>query len=81
MIREIQLQNWKSHHNTTLSFEKGTNVIVGVMGSGKSSIMEGVCFALYGTFPNLNSRNVKLDEVITSKPNQAEQAVVALKFD
>ena len=81
MIKEIQLQNWKSHNNTTMSFEKGTNVIVGVMGSGKSSVMDGVCFALYGTFPSLNSRNVKLDEVITSKPNQAEQAVVALKFD
>ena len=45
-----------------------------------SSVMDAVCFALYGTFPGLASRNVKLDEVITSKPHQADFASVVLKF-
>ena len=34
MITAIELTNFKTHESTALSFGRGTNVIVGVMGSG-----------------------------------------------
>lgn len=81
MIRHLVLENWKSHSRSEFEFGKGTNVIVGVMGSGKSAVMDAVCFALYGTFPALNNRKVSLDEVIMNKPVEQEQARVVLEFD
>ncbi len=41
----------------------GTNIFLGPMGSGKSSVVDALCFALYGTYPKLGRRDVKLDEV------------------
>ncbi len=81
MIKSISLQNWKTHLDTTLEFSKGTNVIVGKMGSGKSSIMDAISFALYGTFPSQASRRVSLEETIMERPLKQERATVKLEFD
>ena len=81
MINKVFLENWKSHYRSEFSFAKGTNVIVGVMGSGKTSIMDAICFSLYGTFPSLNSRRISLEETISSKPSKADFARVKLEFD
>ncbi|MDD5022854.1 MAG: AAA family ATPase [Candidatus ainarchaeum sp.] len=63
MIKEIRLINWKSHEDTIIKFGKGTNLIVGIMGSGKSSIMDGISFGLFGTFPQLESRRVVISDL------------------
>jgi len=81
MIKKVELKNWKSHSNSEFEFGKGTNVIVGVMGSGKSAVMDAICFALYGTFPALNNRRVSLDETIMNKPLEQDEAHVAVEFD
>lgn len=80
MIRKITLENWKSHAKTELYFSKGTNVLVGISGSGKTSIMDALCFGLFGTFPLANSKTVKLEEVIMSKPVQREHSIVSVDF-
>jgi len=72
--------NWKSHSRSEFRFGKGTNVITGIVGSGKTSTMDAICFALYGTFPALNNRRVSLEEVIMGKPNRKDSAVVVLEF-
>ena len=64
MIESIELRNFRSHGSTSLRFGPGTNVIVGVMGSGKSSAMDGLCFGLYGTFPALKSRRIQLSGIV-----------------
>ncbi len=81
MIKKAYLENWKTHRKSEFEFGKGTNVIVGIVGSGKSAIMDAICFALYGTFPALNARRVALDEVIMSKPSEMQEAAVKLFFD
>ena len=82
MIESVELANFKSHERTTVRFAKGTNVIVGVMGSGKSSVMDAVCFALFGTFPALKSRRVALEDVISGfGEGKAKSASVTVKFD
>ncbi len=80
MITAIELTNFKTHESTALSFGRGTNVIVGVMGSGKSSVMEALCLGLFGTFPALKSHKLSLSDVVRgfakdSKPNAASVRV------
>ena len=48
MIERLVLRNWKSHHRTFVEFEPGTNVIIGINGAGKSSVLEAIYFALFG---------------------------------
>jgi len=80
VIESIKLKGWKTHLDSEFEFGRGTNVIVGCMGSGKSSIMEAICFALFGTFPSLNARKVSLEEMIMTKPQKAEEASVEMQF-
>lgn len=67
MIKRLFLQHWKSHEKTELKFNEGANLLVGGMGSGKSSCVDAICFGLFGTFPALKSRRTPLQEVITRK--------------
>jgi len=80
MITSLELTNWRTHSNTTLDFGKGTNVIIGVMGSGKSSIVNAITYGLFGTFPGLKNRSVSLKEIIKNKPNQSETSEIKLTF-
>jgi exonuclease SbcC len=81
MIRSITLANWRSHEKTELQFAKGTNIIIGIMGAGKSSVLEGICFALFGTFPALQARKLKTSDIVRSRPEQAAEASVEIVFD
>ncbi|MEM0360161.1 MAG: AAA family ATPase [Candidatus Diapherotrites archaeon] len=81
MIRRIVLENWRSHKHTELEFGPGTNVLVGRMGSGKSSVMNAICFALFGSFPELQRKEARIEDTIMEKPSQMEEASVLLEFD
>ncbi len=80
MIKSIRLLNWRSHADTQLDFHKGTNLLVGIMGSGKSSLLEGISFALFGTFPALERRKLKLENVIRIGQGTAK-ATVGFEWD
>ena len=75
MIGGIRLKNWRSHSESELKFDEGTNVLVGIAGSGKSSVLDGVSFGLFGTFPALWGRKIKLDDLIRSGEKRAEVTV------
>lgn len=79
MITDLTLENWKSHSSSSFSFGKGTNVLVGRMGSGKSSVLDALCFALYGTFPKMSRRDQSTDSVVNIASG-AENAEVKLSF-
>ncbi|MCX6803424.1 MAG: hypothetical protein NTY48_02525 [Candidatus Diapherotrites archaeon] len=81
MITSLTLKNWRTHAETVLEFGKGTNVIVGVMGSGKSSIVNAISYALFGTFPAVKGRSVTLEEIIMNKPNSQSRAEITLDFE
>ncbi|MEM5804850.1 MAG: SMC family ATPase [Candidatus Aenigmatarchaeota archaeon] len=80
MITRMKLKNWRSHEDTQLEFCEGTNALVGIMGSGKSSVMAALCFALFGTFPELQARKVRLEDMIMKKPKPKDEAEVSLWF-
>lgn len=48
MIESLALNNWKSVEVTRYDFEPGLNFILGPNGRGKTSLLEGITFALFG---------------------------------
>ncbi|MCY3854164.1 MAG: SMC family ATPase [Thaumarchaeota archaeon] len=48
MIQAIELNNFLSHSFTKLKFDKGLTIFIGHNGSGKSSIIDAITFALFG---------------------------------
>ncbi|MCX6768868.1 MAG: SMC family ATPase [Candidatus Micrarchaeota archaeon] len=77
MITSVELKNWRSHAHTRLQFGKGTNLIVGIMGSGKSAVLDAICYALYGTFPALRRKSVSSEDIFR---HGEKEAGVALEF-
>ena len=47
-IKNITLTNFRQHSHITINLDK-LNIIIGENGSGKTSILEAICYALYGT--------------------------------
>ncbi len=47
-IEKIRLINFTTHRDTTLEFSPGINIITGSNGSGKSSVVQALYFALFG---------------------------------
>jgi len=46
-INTIELKNFRNHKEASFEFEKGINLILGENGSGKTSILDAVGFALF----------------------------------
>jgi DNA repair exonuclease SbcCD ATPase subunit len=51
MIRRLTLENWRAYEHLQLDFEAGATFVVAPNGVGKSSIVEGARFALFGFVP------------------------------
>ena len=49
LIEAVDLENIKSYQRATIEFAAGTNAICGSNGAGKSTIIEAVGFALFGS--------------------------------
>lgn len=81
MLKSLELVNWKSHSYTKLAFDGGTNLFIGSMGSGKTSCLEAICYALYGTFPSLKSHKVSLDDVVKTGENASKIKVSLIAPD
>src|SRR5215217_9375686 len=58
MIKAIELENFISHNITQLTFNQGISVFVGHNGSGKSSIIDAITFALYGQHTRKTNKNL-----------------------
>ncbi len=76
MILSLLLKNWRTHKDTLIEFGKGTNLIIGIMGSGKSAMLNGLSYALYGTFPALRRRELSAGDIILHGQSEAETSVV-----
>ena len=72
IFKKLTLENFKSHINTEIEFDKGTTIVLGDNGAGKSSIFEGINFALYKKY---NTKS--LNDLINTK---ADSMTVTLSF-
>ncbi len=48
-IRRLRLTNYRRHRDTQIEFPDGVTAIIGRNGSGKTSVLEAIAFAFYGT--------------------------------
>jgi exonuclease SbcC len=57
-LKSIHLRNFRIHEDYTFTpADNGVTAIVGANGRGKSSIIDGIAWALYGTKPNKSMKN------------------------
>jgi len=47
LIRKIEIENVKTHKNTSITFKEGLNVLYGDNGAGKSTVLEMIGFILF----------------------------------
>lgn len=65
-IDVIYLHNWMSHTDTKVDFrDTKLCVLLGDNGSGKSSVLEAITYALFGVARTTDSRGAGIDRVIT----------------
>ncbi|MDY6985114.1 MAG: AAA family ATPase, partial [Candidatus Thermoplasmatota archaeon] len=60
IIKEIRLENIRSHANSLIDLKEGINFIHGDIGAGKSSILYAIEFALFGTGSRFGKNEIKL---------------------
>ena len=72
ILNKVKLEDFISHKKTEIELGYGINVIVGPNGSGKTSILDGISFALFN-----DTGRGKKENLINSK---ADKCKVALSF-
>lgn len=72
IFTKLRLRNFKSHEDTIIRFKKGISVIVGENGAGKSTILEGISFALFK-----QHTAKKIDDLVR---NNAQTMTIELEF-
>ena len=47
-LHQLRLQNFRQHADSVVSFDTGLTGVIGTNGSGKTTILEAIAWALYG---------------------------------
>jgi exonuclease SbcC len=76
-INSIRLQNFRQHADTSISFETGLTGIVGANGTGKSTILEAIAWALYGS----RAARGNVDSIKFSRAKKGSGVRVELEFE
>ncbi len=58
MIKSVELGNFLSHPDTKIEFDNGVTVFVGENGAGKSSIIDAITFALFGSHTRKSNKGL-----------------------
>ncbi|WP_297981888.1 SMC family ATPase [uncultured Methanobrevibacter sp.] len=74
IFKKLRLQNFRSHINTEIDFNSGITIIVGENGAGKSSILEGISYALF------KDSDVKQEDLVRTNKNSSEKIVMTVEL-
>lgn len=70
-LEQVRLRNFRIHEDYTFTPEDhGVTAIIGGNGHGKSSIIDGVAWALFGTKPNGSLKNTDLRRIGSDKSDE-----------
>jgi exonuclease SbcC len=58
MIKDLHIQDFIAHKDTRIEFGKGITIFVGHNGSGKSSVIDAITYALFGEHTRRSSKNL-----------------------
>ena len=58
MLRKIELLNFLSHGESEINLKPGITVFMGQNGSGKSSVIDAITFALFGKHTRPNNKGL-----------------------
>jgi DNA repair protein SbcC/Rad50 len=56
-LHRLQLQNFRQHADSVVTFDTGLTGIIGTNGSGKTTILEAIAWALYGNSATRGTRD------------------------
>jgi DNA repair exonuclease SbcCD ATPase subunit len=85
MIQSLIIENFQSHKNSTLEFDKGVNIIVGQSDSGKTAIIRALRWLIWGrplgnafctTGTNQTSVTVNVDGIDITRNEGKEKSYV-----
>ncbi len=76
-LQEVKLTNFRQHRQTAIAFGSGLLALMGHNGAGKSTVIEAISFALYGS----KALRGKLDDVRTRNVSKDEPTSVELIFE
>lgn len=76
-LHSLSLQNFRQHENTRIDFGSGLTGIIGPNGTGKTSILESIAFALYG----LDATRGKKETILFSRGHPKAKVEVILDFE
>jgi DNA repair protein SbcC/Rad50 len=76
IIHRLVLKNFKRFRDQTICFKDGITGILGNNGTGKSSIVEAIFFALYG----IKATGIAADYIVSSFASPKERCEVRLDF-
>ena len=73
IVKQLTLQNIRSYEDATINFPQGSTLLMGDIGSGKTSILLALEFALFGLQPSQKGSSLVR--------NNKEEAFVRLEFE
>ena len=76
IIKRIELKNIRSHKQSSIDLEQGQTIISGRTGSGKSTFLLSIEYALFGANQNLNN-NLNQDSGVSIRSGSISIAVRA----
>lgn len=75
-LKSLKLENFRQHEDSFLEFKDGITVINGANGSGKSTILEAITWAIYG----IEAARGNKDTIRFNKAKPRSKVVVELVF-
>jgi len=76
MLKKINLDSFGIHKSLEINFQPGINALIGANRTGKTHIMEGICFGLHG-----KTQNSKLEKIINFDSNKATVDLSLTEFN
>lgn len=81
-LKELQLENWGPHVGLTCDLDSSMTGIIGANGTGKSSILTAIAYAITGTLPLSKERYInRYNPDVPELCGKKHKARVTLKFE